>query len=62
MRYFVSRLFLITTLASFAALLPGCSGQDPGQPAIGSISVKPKDADAGIPVPKKGALSAPKQQ
>jgi hypothetical protein len=37
---------------------PGCGGQDPGQPAVGSISIKPKADDDGLPGVKKAPKSA----
>ena len=39
----------------------GCSNPDPDQPAVGSISVKPKSDDDGIRLPQKSARAASKR-
>jgi hypothetical protein len=36
----------------------GCGGQDPTQPAVGSVSVKPKGDDEGLPGPKNAPKGA----
>ena len=53
---------------SFAAVLSlvflsssGCSNQDPGQPSVGSISVKSREDDASVKLTKKTARSIGKK-
>jgi hypothetical protein len=52
---------LIVALSLVALALQGCGVQDPGQAAVGSISVKPKDDDHGFKVQKKATRSGPKK-
>ncbi len=50
-----------TLLSLIALAFAGCSGQDPGQPAVGSISVKSRGDVDGIKLPRKPAKNAPEK-
>ena len=52
-------LTIVLFLLSMA--FQGCSNQDPDQPPVGSISVKPKSDDDGIRLPQKSARPASKR-
>ncbi len=44
---------IVSAVLGVFAAVPGCGGQDPGQPAAGSISVPPKDKDVSpFAIPK----------
>ncbi|WP_250847246.1 hypothetical protein [Aquisphaera insulae] len=57
-RFTPVRALIMTLAMSLALPACGCSNQDPGQPAIGSISVEDNKGQAAIE--KKG--SAPRTQ